>query len=156
VGDDDHRRITIVQHIFQPANGIDVEVVGRFVEQQDVRVGEQRLAEQHAQLPAGSDFAHRAVVLFGGDTNAQQQLASAGFGGVAIVFTDLAFELGGAHVVVFAGFGIGVDRVAFLDRVPQFFVAHHHHVEHAHVFVGKLILLEVGHAFMNVFGDVTG
>ena len=42
---------------------VDVEVVGRLVEQQDVRVAEQRLREQHAQLPARRHRAHRTLVL---------------------------------------------------------------------------------------------
>ena len=41
-----------VQHALEPADAVDVEVVGRLVEQQDVRIAEQRLREQHAQLPA--------------------------------------------------------------------------------------------------------
>jgi hypothetical protein len=50
--------------VFQPADGGNVEVVGRLVEQQDLGVGKQRLDQQHAQLPARRDIAHRAVVLF--------------------------------------------------------------------------------------------
>ena len=36
MGNDDHGRIALVQHVFQPANGIDVEVVGRLVKQQNI------------------------------------------------------------------------------------------------------------------------
>jgi hypothetical protein len=72
VRDDDDGGVALVQHVFQPADGVDVEVVGRFVEQQDVGVGEQRLRQQHAQLEARCDLAHRAVVLFGGDADAEQ------------------------------------------------------------------------------------
>ncbi len=61
VRDDDHGRVALVQHVFQPADGVDVEVVGRLVEQQDVGIREQRLRQQHAQLPARRDVAHRAV-----------------------------------------------------------------------------------------------
>ena len=32
VRDDDHGGVVLVQHAFQPANGIDVQVVGRFVQ----------------------------------------------------------------------------------------------------------------------------
>jgi hypothetical protein len=35
-------------------------------------------------------------------------------------------------------------------------VAHHHHVEHAHVFVGELVLAQVGHALAADRGDVAG
>ena len=62
--DDDHGAVTLVQHLFQPANGVDVEVVGRFVEQENIRISKQRLRQKHTQLPARSNFTHRAVVLF--------------------------------------------------------------------------------------------
>ena len=32
VRDDNHRRAALVEHLFEPANGVDVEVVGWFVE----------------------------------------------------------------------------------------------------------------------------
>ncbi len=154
--DDDHRAVAVVEHVLEPADGVDVEVVGRLVEQQDVGVGEQRLGEQHAQLPARGDLAHRAVVQLGGDAHAEQQLAGARLGGVAVVFADLALELGGVHVVVLGGVRVGVDRVALLDRRPQLLVAHHHHVEHAHVFIRELVLAQVGHALVRILGDVAG
>ncbi len=52
VRDDDHQAGTLGQDVFQPADGVDVQVVGRFVEQQHFRVGEQRLGQQYAQFPA--------------------------------------------------------------------------------------------------------
>ncbi len=116
------------------------EVVGRFVEQQHVRLREQRLREQHAQLPARSHVAHRTVVIFNGDADAEQQFARARFGGVAVVFGELRFELGGVHVVVVGRVGVRVDRVALGHRGPHFRVAHHHDVEHAHVFIRELVL----------------
>src|SRR5690606_30259336 len=58
VGNDDHGGVARGQHVFQPADGVDVQVVGRLVEQQHFRVGEQRLGQQHAQLPARGDGAH--------------------------------------------------------------------------------------------------
>ena len=93
-------------------------------------IGKQRLRQQHAQLEAGRDFLHRSGVQFDRDAHAEQQLAGARFGGVAVQLAELDFQLGGAHVVVFAGFRIGVDRVLLLLHFPQFGVAHHHHVEH--------------------------
>ena len=45
VGDDDHGAVALVEHALEPANGVDVEVVGGFVQQHDVGVGEQRLRQ---------------------------------------------------------------------------------------------------------------
>src|SRR5690606_31734105 len=96
VRNNDHRALHVIDDVFQPTNGVDVQVVGRFVEQQDVRIGEQRLRQQHPQFPAGCHFAHRAVVQFTGNTGTQQQFAGTGFSGVAVQFSEFAFQLGGA------------------------------------------------------------
>ena len=65
------------------------------------------------------------------DAHAQQQFAGARLGGVAVVFGELGFQLGGVHVVVFGRVRVGVDRVALLHHRPHLGVAHHHHVQHA-------------------------
>jgi hypothetical protein len=105
VGNDDHGGVVLVEHVFQPADRVDVQVVGRFVEQQHVRIREQRLRQQHAQLPARRDVAHRALCC-SVDAHAQQQLAGARFGRVAVVLGELGLELGGLHVVVVGRFGL--------------------------------------------------
>ena len=102
MGDDHHRRIARVDHAFEPADRVDVQVVGRLVEQQDVRIGEQRLREQHAQLPARRHRTHRSLVLFRGNAEAQQQFAGARLRRVAAQFREMRLEVGGAHVVLFA------------------------------------------------------
>jgi hypothetical protein len=51
VGNEDHRAVIAEEKFFQPGDGIDVEVVGRFVEQQEIRRAHQG-ARQH-DLPAG-------------------------------------------------------------------------------------------------------
>ncbi len=156
VRDDDHRRLAVVEHVFQPADGVDVEVVGRLVEQQDVRVGKERLHQQHAQLPARRHFAHRAVVALDRDADAEQQFAGTRLGGVAVVLGELRLQFGGVHVVVFRRLRVGVDRVALAHAGPHLGVAHQHHVEHALVFVAELVLAQVGHALVLVLGDVAG
>ncbi|MCY1530834.1 hypothetical protein D9M68_660400 [compost metagenome] len=146
VADDDHRALVAVEHVFQPTNGVDVQVVGGFVQQQDVRIREQRLRQQHAQLPAGRHFAHGQIVLVDGDFQAQQQFAGAGFGRIAVIFRELGFKFGGAHVVVLGGFRIRVDGVAFGHGRPHLGVAHHDDVQHAQVFERELVLAQLAQA----------
>ncbi|RMU70218.1 hypothetical protein ALP23_05335, partial [Pseudomonas syringae pv. apii] len=143
VGDDDHQAVTLGQDVFQPANGVDVQVVGRFVEQQHFRIGEQCLRQQNAQLPARRDFAHRTVVLFDADTQAQQQFTGAGFGGITVHFRKLGFQLGNGHAVVFTHFRQRIDAVALGLDLPQLFVTHDHGVEHGELFIGELILAQL-------------
>ncbi|RMQ07034.1 hypothetical protein ALQ09_05660 [Pseudomonas viridiflava] len=155
VGDDDHQAVALGEDVFQPANGVDVQVVGWFVEQQHFRIGEQCLRQQNAQLPAGRHFAHRAVVLLDADTQAQQQFAGTGLGSVAVHFRKLGFQLCHGHAVVFAHFRQRVDAVALGLDLPQLFMTHDHGVEHREFFVGELILAQLTQSYVRLQHHLT-
>ena len=61
VGDEQQRAGEIAQVVLEPPDRVDVEVVGRLVEQQQIRLRDQRLAEQRAPAPAAGQLAHRAI-----------------------------------------------------------------------------------------------
>ena len=42
--------LALVNDVFQPADGVDVEIIGGLVEKQNFRIGKQRLRQQHSQL----------------------------------------------------------------------------------------------------------
>ena len=50
VRDEDQRAAVADQELFQPRDRFDVQVVRRFVEQQQVRLADQRLSQQHSPL----------------------------------------------------------------------------------------------------------
>src|SRR5690606_33607462 len=52
VGNEQHGAAKTAQGIFKPGDGADVQVVGRFVEQQQVGLGHQRLGQQHTPTPS--------------------------------------------------------------------------------------------------------
>ncbi|CSI52995.1 Uncharacterised protein [Vibrio cholerae] len=70
--DDDHGAVTRIQRIFQPANGVDVQVVGRFVKQHDIWICKQDLRQQHTQFPTRSHTAHQAVMLLKRNTHREK------------------------------------------------------------------------------------
>ena len=53
VGDENERAAGARQECFQPADRVDVEMVGRFVEKQDVGLVDNGLSQQHAPLHSG-------------------------------------------------------------------------------------------------------
>ena len=142
--------------LFEPADGIDVQVVGRLVEQQHVGLREQCLRQQHAQLPARRDFAHRSVVQRRIDAGIGEDRTGARFRIIAAVLGELRFELGGAHVVIVGGLGIRIDRVALLHRAPHLDMTLHHHVEHALVLVAELVLVQLAQAQAGLQHDLAG
>ena len=56
----------LLQEALEPLDALDVEVVRRFVEQQQVRVAQQNLRQLHAHLPAAAELPHLAVHVFRG------------------------------------------------------------------------------------------
>ncbi|MOA00908.1 hypothetical protein D3C78_1202880 [compost metagenome] len=147
---DNHGAVTLVKHLLQPANGIDVQVVRRFVEQQDFRIGEQGLRQQHTQLKARRDFAHRAIMLFDRDANTEQQLAGTRFGGVTVHFAVSHFQIGHFIAVFFAHFGHSVNTVTLFFHCPQFMVAHDNGVQHAVLLKSELILTQFTQALVRI------
>ncbi len=63
VGDQDQRAAVAFQPALQPDNGVEIEVVGRFVEQQQVGTADQRLRQVQAHAPAAGEVADRPLQL---------------------------------------------------------------------------------------------
>ena len=156
MGDDHHGALARVQYPFQPANGVDVEVVGGLVQQQDIRVGEQGLGQQHPQLQARGDFAHGTEVQFRADAGAQQDLAGAALRGVAIHLGEVGLQLRDFHAVLVGHLRQAVDAVALLLYRPQLGVAHDHRVDHGILLEGELILAQLADTLIGRDRHVAG
>ena len=61
VGDHDHGAGIVAQMMLEPGHAFRVEMVGRLVEQQDVGLGEQQLAQRHAALLAAGQRLDRGI-----------------------------------------------------------------------------------------------
>ena len=156
MADDHHGGVVVVERAFQPADGVDVEVVGGLIQQQYVRPREQRLRQQHAQLEAGRNFAHRPVVARFVNAGIGEDAAGPGLGIVPAVLGEYTFEFGGLHVVRVRGVGVGIDAVAFLHRGPQLGVPAHDHVEHPIIFIAELVLIQLAQAHAGLQHHVAG
>ncbi len=156
MGNNDHGAVASHQDVFQPANGIDVQMVGGLVQKQDIRIREQRLGQQNTQFPARRNSAHGAVVLFQGNIQAQQQFASAGIGGIAVHLGELHFQVRHGHAVFLAHFSERVDTITLGFYTPELFVAHNDRINHRAVLVGKLVLAQLTQPLILVHHDLAG
>ena len=68
------------QLALQPQHGVQVQVVGGFVQQQQVAGGHQHAGQVQAHLPAAREFVHRACQLRLPEAQAVQQFGGAGLG----------------------------------------------------------------------------
>ena len=76
VADDDHKAgILVIQNeILEPVDGLNVKVIRRLVEHDNIGLSEQCLCKQHLDLQARVGVGHQIIVEFHRDAEALQQL----------------------------------------------------------------------------------
>ena len=70
--DQHHRLCRLLQPLLQPAYRVDVEVVGRLVEQQHVGTLQQYLCQLYTHAPATAELAGRALQVFASETQSHE------------------------------------------------------------------------------------
>ena len=76
-------RVTL-QALFQPDHAFEVEIVGRFVQQQQVWFGKQCRRQCHAHTPATREVSHRTLDVFLAEAKAHKDFRGAGRGAVGV------------------------------------------------------------------------
>ena len=61
MGDGDHAAFELNEQVFQPFNGVQVQVVGWLVQQQNVRLRYQSLGQSHAFFGSAGEGAHHGL-----------------------------------------------------------------------------------------------
>ncbi len=102
VRDQQQRAGIILQPAFQPDDGIEVQVVGGLVQQQQVGAAHQRARHVQAHAPAAGEFAHQRVLIGGGEAQAMHQLRGARARVVAADGGVLRIQVGQLGAVVVA------------------------------------------------------
>ena len=90
VADGDHAATEVLQQLFQPEDGIHVQVVGRLVQQQHVGARDQRLRQRYALARAARQVADDGSTV---QTQALQGFFHALFPGPAVQCLDAALQL---------------------------------------------------------------
>ena len=140
----------LLQEFFEPANRQYVEMVGRLIEQQDIRGTSEHLGEQDAQLEATGEGRKRLPVNLGRQAEPLEDFRGTSLGRIAVVTLHDLLELG---VAVRIKFILGALEQRFFGdhRVPQLLVAHHGDAEDLLFLVDELILPQ--HAELESLGD---
>jgi hypothetical protein len=120
------------KELFQPLDGFRVQVVGRFVEQQHVRLLQQQAAQRHAALFAAGQLAHDGIP--------RRQAQRVG-GHVQLVFQRVRVTGGEDRFQTLLFLGQGVEVGAFFG------------VGGVHGFEGGLRLQYIAHAFLDGLAD---
>ena len=156
--DHDHKTRVLIVHdeVFQPVDGVDVEVVRRLVEHDDVGFAEQRLRKQDLYLHAPVGVCHQVAVHRNRNAQALQQAAGVRLGLPAVHLGKLRFEFARAHPVLLGKVRLFIQRVLFLHHVVQTLIAHNDGVKDGILVVLELVLFQDRHPRLGREGDRTG
>ena len=102
------------QMAFQPQHGFQIQVVGGFVQQQQIGAAHQGLGEIEPHPPAAGKGFNRFAVFFLREAESAQQFGGAGGGGVGVDFFELGVYFGNTDAVVLR-FGCGQGSLKSLQ-----------------------------------------
>jgi hypothetical protein len=121
VADDQRGRRILLQPRLQPQRAFQIEVVGRFVQQQHVRLGEQRRRKRHAHAPAAREMRHRPVQVLLTEAETDQDFRRPGRRGVGVDLDEPGPDF--AHLLGFRGLQPAQQlvplHVGFEDRLQH-------------------------------------
>jgi hypothetical protein len=143
VRDQDQRAGVALQPGFEPDDGVQIQVVGRLVEQQQVRPAHQGAGEVEAHAPAAGEFRHRTLEILVGKAQTVHQRGSARRCGVAVDLGQAAMQQADLFAGVFIVMvGFGSCQVAF--DLAEFAVAVEHKFQRG-IGQRRRVLGNVGH-----------
>jgi len=148
VADDDHGAGVLLQPGFEPDQCVQVQVIGRFVEQQQIAGAHQRACQLQAHAPAAGKRIHRFVEFVRLEAQAQDQCLRARHGIVLTGIGQVGVRMGQRHAevgIVRVGFVCHLDQGQRIAQFDQPGIAAHHEVGSALVGFGH-VLCNLRHA----------
>ena len=120
VRNDDKASVVTAKVILEPVHGIEVEVVRRFVQQQNIGIPEQRLRQKDPHFLPALKLAHRPIVKVFGNVQAIEQNCAIDFSRISALVADDPFKLTQAHAVLIRQRVrvLGVEEFALLQGFP--------------------------------------
>ena len=146
----------VAQHVAEPVDAAHVEVVGRFVEQQNVRIVEEHLGQQDPQLEAAGEGRERLGVELLGDAEPGEQFGGVGLHGVAAGVGEEPFDVVGALLLLGGEIRLAVEVLPLAVDTPEFFVAHADHVENWNLLIVVVVLFKEADPALLVDRDGAG
>ena len=156
MGDDDDGADIVHQEILQPGDGGDIQMVGGFVEQDDVGLAEQGPGQQDFDLVPVGQAAHRFIKQILGQAEPLQDPARLGFGLPAVQLGEFPFQLGGEDAVLLGKILFGIEGILLLHDLEQAGIALEDGVQNRLIVVGEMILAQHRHPGLGVDGHLTG
>ena len=151
MGNHDDRTEILGQKVLQPGDGVNVQVVGRLVHEDDIRIAEQRLRQQDFHLFVTGQVRHLLIEQTFRQTQTLDQLRGVCLCLPAVQFGKLRLQLRCQDAVLFGEVLLGVEGVLLLHDIVEPLVAHDDRVQHRVLVVLEVVLLQNAHPL--ILGD---
>ena len=110
VGDDDDGLIILGQKIFEPTNRRDVQMVGRFIQKQNIGFSEKSLCEKDFHFLVVANLAHFLAMKLSPDSKTRQENRCVALGFPAIQIGEKTFEFARANAIGIREIRLGIGR----------------------------------------------
>ena len=140
--DHDDGVVEVDEELLEPADGVEIEMVRRLIEKQDVGVPEQRSCKEDLDLQRTGQIRHLLIVIGVLDTETVEERLRIGLRLVTAHVGVLGLELGCPDAVLIGEVRLCVEGILFLSDLIEVGVALNDRVEDGLVVVFFLILFE--------------
>ena len=142
MGYDDYRIFKIDQKLLQPCDRIQIQMVRRLVEQQNIRISKQCLCQQHLDLQGTRQILHQCIVILGRDTESVQQCRCVTFRIPAVHLGKFCLQLTGTDSIFIGKIFFHINRIFFFSDIIQSLVSHDNSIQNRIFVIFKMILLQ--------------
>ena len=154
MGDDDDCIGEVDQELFKPVDGIQIQMVGRLVEEQDIGIAEQGAGKQDLDLLRACELPHQISVQFGLDSQAVEQGLRIGLGLPAVHLGELGLEFAGADSVFIREILFCIEGVFLGADLEQAGIALDDCIQNDLIIIFVVILFQEGEALSLGHGDI--
>ena len=154
----DHQDKALVFHqeVLQPLDGLQVQMVGGLVQQNDVGLAEEGLGQHHLHLFLGCQAGHLAVEQIQTQPQALNQAPGVGLRLPAVHIGKLRLQLRGPDAILVGEVLLLVEGILLLHDLIQSGVALDNGIQHGELVELEVVLLQHGHPLILGDDDLTG
>ena len=121
--------VKVDQEFFQPFDRREIQMVGRLIEEQNIRIPEKCLGQKNFDLLASGQVSHLSVVEFGFDSESVQKGGSIRFCFPSVHLSEFTLEFAGADAVFVSEVFFCVDGFFFFHDLIQSGVSHNNGIQ---------------------------
>ena len=151
----DHRVLEIDQKLLQPGNRIQIQVVGRLIEQKNIRIAEESLGKKNLDLDVTVHISHLLIMKLCTNAKSVQKSCCIRLSIPAVHFSEFSFQLTGTDTILIGKVFLHIDGFLLLHNIVKSLVTHHNRIQNRKCIILKVILFQEGKSLSRCNRNIT-